>query len=261
MEKVNKIYNETLEELANYNPDEVFEKIIGDLNRGVNRKIEEYQIDLSDSVGNKKTTKKTCKLKKILATLLAVSLFFSCMGCSKDNKQPVEQTSFDSYKSLLNQFEHDLMVDAYDKGYNIGYSMFKSSMETYDNGEFSITSDEDILALVSMYIDSDNWYLNFEANYSIVGEDGINDYKYSVAQMIYEGLIFGLGYEELKPEYLDEFLEQIIGKNIVLEKCDHFDELIYNDVNRDLTEEEKISNIIILANYYRNKGKGRNLGN
>ena len=257
MKKVNDIYNETMEEIKKYNPDEVFERIVSDLNKNVGRKIEEFEIDLSNSVGHEKTTKKTSKLKEFLAYLLIISLFISCVGCSKVNEKPEEdRTTFDSYKSLLGQFEHDLMVEARSDGYDIGYSIYGDSMKENGNGVTSI-SDHDILDYVASFIDSENWYYRFHTNYSIVGEDGMNDYKYSVAQMVYEGLIAGLGYEGLYPEYLDEFLEQMIGKNIVLEYCEELDEMIYNIVDRELTEKEKVHNIITLVNYYRTKGKGR----
>ena len=54
-------------------------------------------------------------------------------------------------------------------------------------------------------------------------------------------------------EDLDIFMENIVGKGIVLEYCEHFDKLIYNNVGRELTEEEKLNNIELLARYYRTK--------
>lgn len=252
MEEINNKYNETLKEIESYNPDEAFENIMTELNRKTKRNFDEFWIEFSDiknnSIGNKKSKKRVGKIKSGLLVLLAGSLLFGITACKSDLDKPVEPIIDTSYEEVLNNFKLSLEREAYDKGVSIGNEMYTKLMNNYSNGVYDFISSDDIICKIAYLIDGDEWYNNFDANFSLLGVGNYDDLKYVVAGQLYEGIIGTINSAEM-PKSLDELCESLVGDNLVI-YIEESNELAYIPVSEALSEKDKVNNIIELFKYY-----------
>lgn len=255
MKKIDEIYNQAMEEIQNYNVDEAFNKIIGITNEKVSRKIEEFDIEFEkvakNSVGKDKQRKKTGILKKFLALALLLSMVPSLVGCGNEKINEGSEVTLSPYDQIVNEVNRDFSSEVFNIGCGIGSKMSQAMSDSYYEGNLKIISDEDIIRRVANIVDGDNWYEYFDTNISIMTLEEINSQRYSVAETVYAGIYEILGEQLILEATLDLLIEKIIGKGVVLEYCEHFDDLIYNKVDRELTEDEKLNNLLLLARYYR----------
>ncbi len=239
-------------EIENYDPDAVLERIINSLNNKTERRIEEIDIFFNDvsknSVGGETKKKKSNRVRKSTLVLLLAILLFTMTGCKSKKENPdIEITN--GYQDILNSFEQDLYKEAYNKGTKIGSDMFYSLTD-----EGNVINSEDIICEIANIINTDNWYLKFETNFSVINSQSINDYKYGVAISVYEGIIEQLGDETLWPASLDQMCKNLVGDNLIL-----FDEvskkIIYSPLEHEITEQEIVNNVVELSKYYKQRDK------
>lgn len=255
MEDIEKIYDETMDEIERFNPEVTFKKVIDELNEKTGRRIVEFYIEFNDvaksSVGNKKNKKKTEKIKSTSAILMLGLLLFSMTACKSNSKNNTPENTSSYYQEVLDTFELDLAREAYNKGTKIGSDLLYSSMMDYYEGNSDIIDAEDIINEIAYLIKGDNWYLLFDTNFSVVDSESIDDYKYDVASLIYEGIIDSLN-DKKWPSSLNDICKNLVGNNLV-----YFDsesnELVWVPLDHELTEEDIVTNTIELSKYYINK--------
>lgn len=252
MKIVDKIYNETMNEIESYNPEKVLEDIISQTNKKIVRNIDEFWVEFTEgknkSVGTKKTKKVVDRVKEgLLIFLLFISLIMMSSCRTEIIDVDPETTLNIYYQEMLEDFYRDLYGQAYNKGLNIGEKLQIELMNEYVNGKTAIT-EEDIVREIGYIIRGDIWYSNFNLNFSLVGKEPYEDFKYDVANQIYVGIMDNV-YGDKSTIDVKELCERLVGNNLVI-----FDpetnELYSIPCKGELSEMNIVNNIIELSNYY-----------